>query len=217
MNLSSGLPYDAEVYAVLMADYNRRWLAMVLLMSALALAALWLAWRNHVQGPRLLGCVLAFMAAWVGVAHQGLMMAEVNFAASAYAAAWLAFAFWLAARLAFAPPPRRLEPGRLRLVGVLVMAAALVLYPALQVLAAVPPGATDLIGVAPNATALFAAGAALAVAPRRRFDLLIVPVLWSGVAGLHGYLLGLPADYLIPALLFFCVAAYAMQRKASPA
>ena len=215
MNLSSGLPYSAEVYTALMAEYNSQWLAVVILsFTAAAVLFLTVFRRQHLplRWQRLSGLLLAVMAVWVGLLHQWQMMAALNFMAPFYAAAWFVFALWLILRLVALPPPSPSIDALSRVSAAVVLACALVLYPALQWLSGVDLAALDLPGTGPNGTAMLAAGAIIALAGRSRLDLLIFPVLWSGVAALHGYLLDLPADYVpiavvVPASLFLAITA----------
>ncbi len=216
MNLSSGLPYDAEVYAVLMGNYNEQWLPVTLLFLAAGTALIWLAGARADPGRRsvqLAGIAVAASAGWTGLMHQWHLMAPLNFMGLAYAGLWGLFVFWVVVRWIIVVPAISRPDRRYRIFGLVIMTAGLIGYPALQWQSGIPVSALDYAGTAPNATALFAAGAVLAFTQSKRPDLLIFPVLWSAVAGLHAYLLRQPVDYLLPAMAITAVAGLLYIRK----
>ncbi|MEQ8708615.1 MAG: DUF6064 family protein [Rhodospirillales bacterium] len=216
MNLSSGLPYDAEVYAVLMSGYNEQWLPVTLLFSAAGAVLILLAAARCDTGRRsvqLSGIAIAAGAGWAGLMHQWQLMAPLNFMAPVYAGLWGVFVLWVVVRWVIAVPAAVPPDRRYRIFGLMIMTVGLIGYPALQWMSGIPVSGLDYAGTAPNATALFATGAVLAFTGSMRPDLLIIPVLWSAVAGLHAWLLGQPADYLLPAVTLTAVAGLLHVRR----
>ena len=89
--------------------------------------------------------------------------------------------------------------------GLALAVAALAGYPLIDGLA--QPGwlGLRLVGVAPAPTVLFTLGLLLMAAHPPR-HLLILPLLWSLLAGYTGWRLGVPADALLPVLATLALA-----------
>lgn len=193
------LPYTAEIYFQLLAQYTAAYWPAVIAGVLLALAALALAFRPVPRGDRAVGAVLAAFWLWVGAAHQLDHMAMLNFMAPVYGWGWIgqgALFAWVCAvrgKVAF-----RFAGGVAGWLGLGAVAFAIVGYPA--VVAAMGFGAASLpwVGTSPDPTAVFTLGLLAMTAGRVPLYLLIVPLLWAGVAAVSGWLLSLPLDYAVP-------------------
>jgi len=148
--------------------------------AAAILAAAWLvvAWAFHWQRYRAIHLAGGLMAA--GFALQALLLA------------------WQAARpgaLALAATPDRHAR-----IGAAIVAAALLLYPALPLLLGRDWRAAELFGLAPDPTALATLGLLLALDGRTKPALLVLPTLWCLVTGGTLYALRLAEAPLAPAM-----------------
>jgi len=201
------LPYSAEVYFALLAEYNRASFPAAVLGPALGLAVLAWIWTGSPPGRarRAAGGIAALLAAawaWVGWAHQLRYMAELDFLAPSYGAAWLAQAA-LFALLAARPGTLAFGfRGDLRgLAGLTVALLGLVGYPLALLSLGQDWRALPLVGAAPNPTALFTVGLLLAMRERPPRILFVIPLAWAVVAATSAYLLRFPLDYAVGAAI----------------
>jgi hypothetical protein len=126
--------------------------------------------------------ILAAAWSWVGVAFLALRYAPINFAAKYAAWAFVAQAALLAGfgwRGRFEPTPRLA-----RNVGIGLVLFAVLVEPLSAPLLGRPLRQIELFGLTPDPTAVATLGALLALRPRRRWLLMIVPVLWCALTGL---------------------------------
>jgi len=195
------LSFTGEVYFSLLEHYNRAIWPAQIVAYALALAALVLACRPTRQGGRVVAAVLAVGWLWTGIVFHGLHFAAISFTAPVIAACFVAqglLLLWtgvLRGGLVF-----RGRRGVQGWAGLALAAAALVLHPVLGQLAGHPWPQADLVGVAPDSTAVFTVGLLLLLDGRAPLRLLIVPLLWAIAAGLTGWRLDSPALQGLPAI-----------------
>ncbi|MBK1698572.1 DUF6064 family protein [Rhodovibrio salinarum] len=205
------LPYTIEVFFAAMTRYNADHAVLVALLAVLSAVAFGLAVQGTrgVWQDRCVGAPLAAGALMSGWAHQGGMMADLNFMAAVYAPVWIAQAALLAAALIFRPQLQFTGPADVARVGGLAIAAlGLFGHPLTLLALGTAPGSLPLAGSAPDATTMLTAGLlAAAHGPRwLRLCLLLVPLAWGGVAGTSAYLLAFPLDYAVPAAALAAVA-----------
>lgn len=153
--------------------------------------------RTH--GGRVIGGLLALGWLWVGAVFHGHYFATLNFAAPVYGTL-----FMLQAGLLCWYGPIR---GRLRLrlrfdvpgwVGILVLLYGLVGYPLLDALDGRALHGPRLAGIAAGPTVALTIGLLLQNGARTPLPLLLIPGIWSLVAGFSGWVLDLKADLLLP-------------------
>ena len=137
--------------------------------------------RGGEEGTRAM-LVLSAVWLWVGVAFLALRYATINFAAKYAAWAFVAEAAllaWAGWRGRFDPPA-----GLARRVGIGLVVFAVLLEPLSAPLLGRPLRQLELFGLTPDPTAVATLGALLALRPRGRWLLMIVPVLWCVLTGL---------------------------------
>ncbi len=182
--LSDFLLFSPQVYWRLFALENAALWPLPALAPLLAIAGL-LAAIRHPDGARALAVLLAIAWIWVGYSFLWQRYASINWAV-AYAApaiflqgiGWAAVAVWRG-------PVLGVQAGIIGLLGLTLCAFAVVGYPMAGVLAGRAFWDAEFVGLAPDPTAAFGAGAALAVLPRGAvLALLPVPVLWLGFSTL---------------------------------
>ena len=148
--------------------------------------------------------------------HLGTF-AGINFAAPLYGALFVlqaAILAWIGARgrVAF-----RFRPGLRGWAGLGLAVAAIVGYPLADHLGGAPWSAVRLPGAAPCPTALLTLGVLLLAEGRRLLWPMLIPALWTLVAGFTGYVLTIGPDQLLPlAGAAALVVALASDRRAAP-
>lgn len=192
------LPFTAEVFFRVVAQYNVAiWPAQLVAIALGALVVL-LALRPRPGGDRIAAAVLAGVWLWVGVVYHAMHLATVNLAAWPFGALFvvqgLLFAWTgaLRGRLAF-----RFAPGLYGWVGLGFVVLALAAYPLAGVLAGRGWAEALVFGVAPGPTTLFTLGLLVPAEPRAPLHLTVVPVLWSLIGGATAWLLGVPGDLVL--------------------
>jgi hypothetical protein len=126
--------------------------------------------------------VLAAAWLWVAVAFLGLRYATINWAATY--AAWgfgvqAAVLLWIAIRGHFDPPS-----AFARRVGLGIVLFAVLVEPLSGLILGRPLHQIELFGLTPDPTAVATLGALIVLRPKRRWALMIVPVLWCLFTGL---------------------------------
>jgi hypothetical protein len=213
------LPFTADQFFDVFRLYNEAVWPAQFALNLLALAALaLLIWPRQNSG-RLISAILALLWAWTGIAYHLLYFTPINKAAYAFALFFVAgsaaflWAGVVQGRLAFtsASAPRRI------LGGVLV-AFALILYPALSALLGHAYPAMPTFGL-PCPTAIFTVGVlCFLCAPYPRY-VLAAPVLWAAVGSQAAFLLGVYQDIglLVAGVIALALAVRSKSAAASAA
>lgn len=202
-------PFDAEVLASSYALYNARiWPAQVVALAA-ALAAVWLLAAQPAWAPRALGMLLAAAWLWCGVVFFLDSLAPLDFMAPLYGWAFVAEAVLLLGALAWRGEALRAASGVRGGLALALAAAAVFGLPLVSGLAGPGFAAAGVVGVAPAPTVLLTLAVLLLVPGRRRWLLLALPLLWAAVAGLTGWVLGVPEYRVLAGLAVAAVAGMA--------
>lgn len=177
-HLSDLLLFSARTYYRLYELYNAAiWPAQILAL-ALALAILLLLRRGQ-AASRAISLILAAGWLWIGVAFLGRRYAAINWSATDFAWAFgieAGLLLWFGVvrgGLAFARPTRL--KGR---VGIGVFLFALLVEPLLAPLLGRGWRGAQLLLLCPDPTAIGTLGLLLLAQTRRRWPLMVVPVLW---------------------------------------
>lgn len=210
------LPYSAEVYFALMAEYNDRWMAVVILGWVLSVAVLTgLIFSPILRGlnkSRVTGLFLGLAWIWIGAIHQFGMMAELNFMAPIYGVAWILqgiLVIWFSAdndRVHF--QFKNNFAGR---VATCIALAGAVLYPLAVLAEGFDWMSLPLVATSPEPTLIFTAGILMMAQQRKVQFLFVLPVCGAVVSGLSAFLLMHPLDYTVP--VAFCFALFVVLTK----
>jgi hypothetical protein len=191
------LPFSQEAFFDVFAAYNTAlWPAVIALwiVSALTAARLFGSRRAHDRWVRGL---LALLWAWAALAYHAAFFTRINPAAWAFAGMSLLQAvllFWMGVaggRLSFTARHTAWTA-----FGWALIAYAL-LYPAINAIEHGTVVRIPTFGV-PCPTAILTAGFLL-LTTARSWAVAVVPIAWAAIGGSAAFVLGVGADYLLPA------------------
>jgi hypothetical protein len=188
------LPFTQSEFFDVMAAYNRAvWPAQFALEFS-AVAVVWLAFRRVASAGVWVSAILALLWTWTGVAYHWAFFAAIN------RAAWVFGSICLAGAVAFAwfgvvqrSIKVSFKPGKRGLFGWVLIAFALVVYPALGVLVGHHYPASPTFGL-PCPTTIFTVGVLLLTTPDTPRWVFVVPVIWSAIGASAAFLLGVYQD-----------------------
>jgi len=193
-------PFDAEVLASSYAQYNAAvWPAQAVAL-VLALAALWLAVEPRPWGGRAIGALLAAAWLWCGLVFHLVHFAQLDFMAPVYGWAFVLEAVLLLAVMTLRGAPLAFVPDPAGLTGFALAAAALFGLPLVSGLGEAGFASARILGVAPGPTALFTLGLLMMTKVRLRWLLMVLPLLWCGVAGVQAWALDIAEAWPLPIL-----------------
>lgn len=203
------LPFSVEQFFSTIQAYNTAvWPAQVFLL-ALALAALVLVYVRKSWSGVAISVILAVLWAWMALAYHLAFFTTVNPAAYGFSAITLIGAltfFWQGVarrRLDF-----KLTPGTRPVVGCVLVAFSLIVYPAWSVHAGHGYPSLPTFGL-PCPTTIFTVGLLSFLTTPYPRSPLVVPVLWCLVGAQAVLLLGVPPDSglivagIVGSVLFF--------------
>lgn len=210
------LPYTAEVLFASFEQYNRGLWPLQILTSALALAVIGLALRPVRHGDRAVLALLAGAWLWVGIGYHGLHFATLNFAAPAYAGLSAIQGLVLAWAAASGELRLRFKPDVAGWAGLAITLAALFVWP-LADASAHGWQSVRLVGLAPAPTAAFTLGLLLLIDRPTPIRLVIIPLLWSLIAGATAWELAIAQDLALPLIGLTALGMILWQNRAAPA
>jgi len=208
-------PFDAEVLTSTYRLYNAAvWPAQPAAL-ALALAALWLAVAPRAWSARAVGLVLAAGWAWCGLIFFLRHWSQLDFMAPVYAGAFLVQAALLLILLVWRRRTFSAAGDAAGIAGLVLAGLAIFGLPLLSGLGEPGFAAARIAGLAPGPTAAFTLALLPALEGRPPWLLVPVPLLWGGVAAVTGWMLGVPENLAVAALI--AAATALLVWKARPA
>jgi hypothetical protein len=201
------LLFTPRTYYRLFELYNAAIWPGQILAVGLGLCLVWLSATGRSRAAALL---LSACWLWTGIAFLLLRYATINWAARYAAWAFVAEAAllaWAGLRGAFE------ESGRFARVGVGIVLFAVLLEPLSAPLLGRPISQVELFGVAPDPTAVATLGALLALRPRKRWLLMIVPVVWCALTGLTLLAMSAKDWWIAPAAAVSAVVRATVQAR----
>ena len=205
------IPFTIDEFLDVFRRYNEAvWPAQWILLT-LAFVAVVASFRARwlTRAPAL---ILAVLWLWIGVVYHFGFFRSINPAAVVFGALFVLQAgmfIWLALRQpATGFSVRRDAAG---LLGGAMIFFALVIYPSLGWLAGHRYPAAPTFGL-PCPTTLFTFGLLLWIKPALPRRVLVIPVLWSGLATVAAIQLGMVEDFSLP-LAAIAASAVALNRR----
>ena len=198
--LTSFLLFSPRTYYRLLELYNLAiWPAQLAgMVIGLVIVALLIGKRGH--RDRIIAGLLAACWLWIAWAFHYQRYAQINWAASWFAAAFaceallLVVAGVLAGRLVL----QRASGGKLW-IATSIVAISVLGYPLLAPLAGRPWTTVEIFGVAADPTAIATIAALALVRGRIRWLLLVVPLLWCAVAAATLWAMNAPEGLVVVA------------------
>jgi hypothetical protein len=190
-----GLPFNAEQFLQVFAEYNRAVWPLQLVFYSVAGLTLLLAVRKRPSSDRIISGALALLWLWMGAVYHLTFFAVINKAAVAFGALFIlqAFLFFtlgvLNSSLAF-----RLRAGLDGFCGAALFAYSLILYPALGHLLGHEYPAAPTFGL-PCPTTIFTFGMLLCAEGRVPARLTLIPLVWSVIGTAAVLYLGMTEDF----------------------
>jgi hypothetical protein len=191
------LLFSPRTYYRLFELHNLEWWPLPLVTLALGAALLVLARRGGERAGRWALALLAACWLWVAWAWQLQRYAPINWAAEYFAWMWAAQGMLLLAaawrgRFDATPPAWR------RRFGIALAGYALALHPLLAPALGRGWAQAEVLGMAPDPTALFTLGVLLALPLRYRAWLAPLPVAWCVISGATLWAMASPELWVAP-------------------
>lgn len=189
------LPFTVDQFLEVFEQYNLAIWPMQIVAYMLGVAVLVLAARKPRYADQAISLVLAGFWGWMGVVYQIMYFSAINRAALGFGALFIAqMLVWVyfgvvRARLSF-----RLSANPYALVGGVLIAYAMLIYPALGTLLGHGYPRSPGFGVAPCPTTIFTFGLLLCTSARVPKTALIIPALWSLIGFTAALTLGVRED-----------------------
>lgn len=203
--LSDFLLFAPHTYYRLVERYNADVWPAQLVALAIGIAIVVLLRRPTDRHMRLIAALVALCWAWVAWAFHLERYATINWAATYFAAAFAveaALLLWVAA----VRDPVAAEPGqRLRRIGIVLVAVALLLLPPLGFVEGRTWRQLEIFAMSPDATAIATLGILMQQrAGRRSWLLWPIPLAWCAVGAAIAWATGSPMAVALP---FFALLA----------
>jgi hypothetical protein len=214
--LSSFLLFSPRTYFHLHELYNAEIWPAQLVALAFGIVLATLAFRGGRRSGRTIAFILAGCWAFVGWAYHVQRYATINWAAVYFGGAFLAEALLLAALGVVREPLTVESTPPARRIGAWMMLFALIVQPAIGLLAGRPLTQAACFGIAPDPTVTGTLGMLL-VARRPPWVLMIIPLLWCVISGAFEWAMRAPDALLMPLVGAIAAGAVAMSRATSPA
>ena len=218
-SLSEFLLFSPRTYYRLFELYNAAiWPAQIGAV-AVGLAILALLRRSGTVQGRVVAALLAACWLWVAIAFHLERYATINWAASYFAAGFVveaALLLWVG--VARGGLGLRLAPDLAGRVGLCIFLFALVVQPLIGPLLGRDWRQVEIIGLAPDPTAVATLGLLLLSAGRTTWALMAVPALWCAGTGATRWVMEAPDFWVAPlaAILVVVLAARGAQLGVSP-
>ncbi|TDX30858.1 hypothetical protein DFO67_104117 [Modicisalibacter xianhensis] len=208
------LPYSPEILFAIYAQFNQAVWPAQLIFNALLLGLIFLIAKRSgsATAARIVNGFLALAWAWTGIGFHLAHFAPFNFAAPYYGALFLVQAALFAVAALKASPRYRLARGLPGVIGVGLLGYGLFGYPLVDAALGQTWQSLRYFPMAPGATLLVSLGGLLLATGRVTYLLFAVPVLWSLIAGVLAWWLGLVQDAVLPVAGLMCLALFAWRR-----
>jgi hypothetical protein len=199
--LSRLVPHTRDVYFRTFDQYGDAIWPAQIVVYALCLFVLYAAIRPFPGSGRIVATILGAAWTWTGIAFQILTYGRIN---------WLAWpmgillvvqgsAFLLDGTIRNRIDFQFTASGPVHYYGVALAAVSLIVYPLAESSFGFGLHGVGTVGLAPGPTTLFTAGLLLLTKPRPRLLLFLVPIIWSAIAGITGWVLMVPQNIWLPA------------------
>jgi hypothetical protein len=188
------IPFTSEQFLGVFRAYNADVWPVQIALVLLAIWAIVLAMSGESAGSRLADVLLGTLWLWMGAVYHGMYFAEINPAATLFAALFiiegllLIYTGALRGRLTF-----RFRGDTAGITGLLMMFYALTIYPMIGAGSEHAFPSSPTFGL-PCPTTIFTFGLFLWAEPRLHWHLLVIPLFWSVVGTIGAFRFGILED-----------------------
>jgi len=188
------IPFSAEQFFRIFAQYNESVWPLQFALHLLAFAAIALLFREGRWKGQLISTILSFLWGWMGIGYHFLFFTAINPAAWLFGAMFLVGALWfgwigiLRSKLQFG-----LTGGVRGWAGGILIGYALIIYPLLGYLLGHRYPAAPTFGL-PCPTAIFTIGILMFAAAPMPKSVFAVPLAWAAVGSVAAFQLGVYQD-----------------------
>jgi hypothetical protein len=189
------LPFTADILFSSFEQYNHALWPLPILAWLLGLAIILLTLKPVPGSNRAIGAILAAAWLWIGIGYHLLHFATINFVAPLYGAFFVLQGLlltWTGAvrgKVAF-----RFRTGLFGSVGLALALAAMAAWPLADWVLGPGWRSVRLVGLAPGPTTAFTLGLLLLTHGRTPLHLIVIPLLWTLVAGATAWVITIPQD-----------------------
>jgi uncharacterized membrane protein len=211
------LPFTAEQFFHVFERYNAVIWPIQLVVYGLGGGAVALSLFRSRYADMLIGGILAILWFWVGIVYHVMFFAQISPAARLFGLMFIvqgALLQWegvLRKRLSFL-----VRPGAAGVLGALLVAYAMALYPLINHLAGHGYPRTPSFGVTPCPATIFTFGLLLWTSRRVPKYLLVIPTLWAALGTVVAISLGIYADLGLTAAAAVAVPAIILKDRRLP-
>lgn len=191
------MPFTAEQFFQVFADYNRATWPSVILLNIAALGVLAAALSKWVLLHRVAGVVLAAVWGWTGLVYHLLFFRRINGAAVAFGALFLVQAALLVVASVRGQLLQLSRDGAAARAGAAFIVYALVAYPLIGFAFGHVYPSAPMFG-APCPLTIFTLGVLLAGVKAPRWYLVAVPIAWALIATTAAVKFGVVQDFGLP-------------------
>ena len=199
------LPFTREQFLDVFADYNDALWPLAVALWLLTAAAFMSLRRGAADDRRAIGFLLALHWLWAGVAYHAAFFSTINPAAWLFAGFFLVEAGLLAWHGVVRADLRFSAGSSLRHISSRVLIVYALMYPVLVWLDGLRYPWMPTFGV-PCPTTILTIGFLLAADPPVPVGLLVIPLLWTVIAGSASFALGIHADLMLLAAGGYLIA-----------
>lgn len=213
--LSDFLLFSSRTYYRMLERHNVAVWPVQVLTLGLGLAILGLLRRTTPWHGRIISTIVAGLWAWVAWSFFWKRYATINWASAYFAWLFVIQALLFVWAIVRGGLRYRASRSASSVLGVALIVLAVVFYPFLALLLGRPWRQAEVLGVFPDPTAIATAGLLLLTDGSLRRRLLIVPLLWCGIAGATLWAMGSPEALIPPltALLVLAASTIIMRRQ----
>lgn len=205
------MPFTAQQFMELFAEYNTSvWPAQagLILLALLAVASLFIEFPKRDQ---LISGTLAFFWAWMAIAYHFVFFTRINNAAWLFGSVFILEALLLVWVGIIKQSLHFHSSNNLAAkLGLLLIAYALVLYPALNLTLGHTYPTMPTFGL-PCPVTIFTLGLLLNTTPLAAKLLLVIPLLWAVIGSSAAYLLGIVEDLGLMLAGLLCLYLFVTQ------
>lgn len=207
------VPFTLDQFMEVFRNYNLAVWPMQLVFYAMALAVIFLMYKDYTWGSKIVSGILAFFWLWMGVVYHFMYFAEINPVARIFGLVFIMQAVLIMyygvykQQLSF-----HFHPNLLSITGLVFVIYALAIYPLFGYLQGRTYPATPTFGL-PCPTTIFTFGLLLCTDKKNSFATYLIPLLWAAVGSSAAFKFGIKEDMglIAASVIFLALSIFSKQ------